>query len=132
MLFKVTFNIDKAISRIYVKASGPVDSAGYIDTCIAFYKSIPSAWKYQRLVDLRETTGTINYADIIRLSQFWSSTPQSRNPVRTATLVATKEELSRNPSVSLLVPTHFVRAFLDEAEALVWLDEDLDNRTAAS
>jgi hypothetical protein len=125
MDYHVDFAIDEPKRRITVKAFGAMNSAAYVDSCIAFFKSVPDVCQYQRLVDLRETTGKIAFEDIIRLSTYWASSHQGAHPVRAATLVSTSEELNRGASMSLLINTHTLRSFLDEAEALTWLDEDL-------
>ena len=123
MSYSVVFSVDEAKKRIHVKISGVVDSARYVDDCIAFFRSLDAPWLYQRFIDFRDSTGAIAYADIIRLEQYWASTPQASHPVRTAAVVRTESEMFRNQSMKLIFESHPVIGFLDEAEALAWLDE---------
>ena len=123
MQYTIAFEADTTKKRIHVKVSGPVDSARYVDDCIAFFRGIEAPWLYQRLVDFRDTTGTIRYEDAIRMEQYWASTPQAAHPIRTAVILKAEDELHRNQSMKLIFESHPVIGFLTEAEAVAWLDE---------
>ncbi len=123
MSYSVVFSVDEAKKRIHAQVSGVIDSARYVDDCIAFFRSLDAPWLYQRFIDLRQSTGAIAYPDIIRLEQYWASTPQAAHPIRTAVLVQGPNDMFRNPSMKLIFESHPVIGFLDEAEAVAWLDE---------
>ncbi len=125
MQYSVTFTADDTKKRVYVKVSGPMDSARYVDDCIAFFRSLDAPWLYQRFVDFRDSVGMVKYEDAIRLEQYWASTPQASYPVRTAAVLRGESDVFRNQSMKLIFESHPVVGFLDEDEALAWLDEAL-------
>lgn len=123
MSYNVAFTVDEAKKRIHVKVHGAIDSARYVDDCIAFFRDMDAPWLYQRFIDFRDSTGPIAYEDIIRLEQYWASTPQAAHPIRTAAVVRGQSEMFRNQSVKMIFESHPVVGFLDPDEALAWLDE---------
>ena len=123
MQYSVAFTTDHTKKRIRIKVSGPMESARYIDDCIAFFRSLEAPWLSQRLVDFRDATGAVKYEDIIRLEQYWASTPQKSHPIRTAAVLRGDDDMFRNQSMKLIFESHPVVGFLSEEEAVAWLDE---------
>ncbi len=122
MGYSVSFEVDEARRRIHVSVSGPIESARYVDDCIAYFRGMESPWLYQKLVDFRASTGTVDYGDIIRLEQYWASTPQPSPPARTAAVLSPEVGLARNQSVKMIFESHPVVGFLTLEEAVAWLD----------
>jgi hypothetical protein len=98
-----------------------MDSRAYVDALIAWYQNIDSPWLYQRLVDLRSSTGSPAYEDLLRLSKFYRSVQSFNDSQKIALIVSNQNDLARTPSLNLLFGTFPIMAFLDEADAFSWL-----------
>ncbi len=109
--------------RLYLTASGPMDSAAFIDRQIAALKATNAPWLYDRLIDLSECIGHVQYDDIVRLSQYWDSVAfAAKRPVHVAVVTPNRFIVARLPMADLLFKNHVMQNFGTLAEAEAWLD----------
>ena len=120
--FSFTSVIDRDLGRIYLTATGDMDSAGFVDGYIAEMDALGDPWNFDRIIDVRSCIGHAEYDDFVRLGKYWAPlTHRADGPVRTAVITQNPRTEGRMSIVSMLLPGHDVRTFEDIAEAELWL-----------
>ncbi len=120
--FAFTAVIDRELSRIYLTASGDMDSAGFVDGYIAQMDALGDPWNFDRVIDVRGCHGHAEYDDFVRLGKYWAPlSHRAPGPLKTAVITRNARTESRMSIVSMLLPGHEVQAFEDLAEAEAWL-----------
>ncbi len=120
--FTVTASHDAARRRLDMVATGPMDSARFIDEEIAALKACGSPWLFDRLIDLRGCAGHVHYDDIERLAAYWNPIAyQAPRPVKVAVVTHNRLVIARLPLADGLFNKHHMQAFEDMAPALEWL-----------
>ncbi len=121
--FSLTSVTDRARSRIYLTATGELDSAGFVDSYIAVMKKTPEPWRYTRLVDLTNSSGHVEFDDFVRLSKYWAPLLHfASGPLKTAVVTLNTRTEGRMPVVSMLLEGHAIQTFSDVPAADAWLD----------
>lgn len=121
--FSLTSVTDQARGRIYLTATGELDSAGFVDSYIATMKKLREPWRYTRLVDLRNSTGHVEFDDFVRLSKYWAPLLHfADGRLKTAVVTLNSRTEGRMPVVSMLMEGHDIQTFNDLTAADAWLD----------
>ncbi len=114
---------DRERGRIYLTASGRMDSAGFVDGYIAEMESVGDPWRFNRLIDVTACRGHVEFDDFVRLGKYWAPlTSLAKAPLKTAVVTSNARTESRMPVISMLLDGHEIRTFRDMAEAEAWLD----------
>ncbi len=123
--FSLTSVTDRTHSRIYMTATGELDSAGFVDAYIAETNKVREPWRYSRLIDLTTSTGHVAFDDFVRLSQYWAPLLHfATGPLKTAVVTHNPRTEGRMPVVSLLMEGHDIQTFADLPTAEAWLDRN--------
>ena len=123
--FSMTSVTDRDRSRIYLTASGRMDSASFVDGYIAEMDAIGEPWRFNRLIDVTACRGHVEFDDFVRLGKYWAPLTQlARAPLKTAVVTQNPRTESRMPVISMLLDGHEIRTFRERADAEAWLDRD--------
>ena len=122
--FSLTSVMDRPHSRIYLTAMGEMDSAGFVDAYIAETNTVREPWRFNRLVDLRDCSGHVDFDDFVRLRKYWAPLMHfATGPLKTAVVTQNSRTEGRMPVVSMLLEGHDIQTFHDIAVAEAWLDQ---------
>ena len=111
-------------NRIYLTATGDMDSAAFVDGYIVAMDDLGEPWRFDRVIDLTACEGHVEFDDFVRLGKYWAPLMHFANgPVKTAVVTLNPRTEGRMPVVAMLLEGHHIKSFQDIAAADAWLDK---------
>ena len=121
--FSLTSAVDSPRRRIYLTATGDLESAAFVDSYIAEMNKIREPWLYSRLIDVTGCSGHVAFDDFVRLAKYWAPLLHfATGPLKTAVVTRNARTEGRMPVVSMLMEGHDIQTFQDVPAAQAWLD----------
>ncbi len=116
------YAVNADLRLLTLRLYGAEPSAHYADRIIAFYRSVPEIWRYNRLVDHRKFRGLIVLDDLKRMSAVWDELTFGHDArPRVAFLTRSALTQARMTAHGDVFPGQTRRAFTSVDEAMAWV-----------
>jgi hypothetical protein len=124
--FSLKLTEDAERHRVYIFATGEMDSRQYIDRQIAQLEADRHLCAYDRLVDVRQSLGFVSGDEVARYAGYWSKLRfEMPRTIRVAVVTENRFVAARLPLSNLSYPKQVMQAFGTIEEAEAWLDAGL-------
>lgn len=120
--YRLSLWLDDATNIIVGRVVGPMPSRELCRGFLAAYEKIDRPWRYNRLIDYRKFTGSIDYSEIETFAHIWAGWLKD-DPVHTKVAFVTHDamELVRTQTFRHLFPYDQVQSFDTADQALDWI-----------
>jgi hypothetical protein len=121
--YRLSVTIDETKKLLIGRVLGPMPSRILTEEFLSAYAALEKPWYYNRLIDYRRFTGTVDYADAEYFARQWAEwVKDDAHRSKVAFVTLDPLELARTSTIAHLFPHDIMKGFTSPDEALEWLE----------
>ncbi|MBW8881584.1 MAG: hypothetical protein JF615_09225 [Asticcacaulis sp.] len=121
--YRLSLQVDQDRMTVIARVVGPMPSRILTEQFLDAYSRIPDIWRYNRVIDYRKFTGSIDFADVEDFIRRWEAMVGHHQPCAKVAFVTDDPlEHARSNIYDSLMPDQIL-TFATVDEALDWVSD---------